>query len=352
MGIWYTTREAVKDALDVKETARSDAQVDRAIEAASRSVEGLLHRRFYPESTTRFMDWPNAQRARPWRLWLDANEVVSVTTLTSGGSEIPSSEYFLRRADDRDEPPYTFIDLDLSTAAAFGNGPTWQRDIAITGVFGYRDDTAPAGALAASLDGTATTATVTDSGAVGVGDLLLIGAERLAVTGKAMTDTAVNISSSDALTSSAADVSLKLSTGTGAPVPGEVILIDSERMLVVDAAGTTLTLKRAWDGSVLAEHNAGADIYAPRLLTVQRGAVGTVAASHTSGAAVARQVYPGPVAALCEAYALNTLLQRESGYARVAGTGDNAKEFTGRGIKALEMDAYRTYGRKARTRAV
>src|SRR5690606_22447868 len=57
---WYTTRETVKAALDYKETARNDAQVDRAIESASRAVEGLLHRRFYPETATRYFDWPNA----------------------------------------------------------------------------------------------------------------------------------------------------------------------------------------------------------------------------------------------------------------------------------------------------
>ena len=33
MGIWYITREAVKAALDIKDTSRSDGQVDRAIEA-------------------------------------------------------------------------------------------------------------------------------------------------------------------------------------------------------------------------------------------------------------------------------------------------------------------------------
>jgi len=39
MGIWYATREQVKAALDAAETARNDAQVDRAIESGARSIE-------------------------------------------------------------------------------------------------------------------------------------------------------------------------------------------------------------------------------------------------------------------------------------------------------------------------
>ena len=350
MGIWYSTREAVKDALDVKETARADGQIDRAIEAASRSVEGLLHRRFYPWTGTRYFDWPNSQRARPWRLWLDANELVSVTTLTSGGTVIPETDYFVRRSDDLGEPPYDHIELDLDSPASFGGGSTHQRDIAITGVFGYGDDTAPAGALGAALDDSATSVTVTDAGAVGVGDLLLVDTERMVVTGRAMADTGLTISG--VLASSQAGVTVTVSSSTGAPAPGEVILLDSERMLVVDTAGTTLTVKRAWDGSVLAAHDTGTAVWASRSLTVQRAAVGTVAASHADGVSLARHVYPGPVTTLCEAYALNTLLQARAGYARTAGEGDGARESTGRGVKAAERDAYRAYGRKARLRGV
>lgn len=54
----YATREQVKQALDIKESARSDLQIDIAIEAASDSVDGLLHRVFYPQVMTRYFDWP------------------------------------------------------------------------------------------------------------------------------------------------------------------------------------------------------------------------------------------------------------------------------------------------------
>lgn len=338
----YVTREAVKSALDVKQTARSDAQVDRAIAAASRAVEARLRRRFYPETDTRYFDWPTSRSRTSWRLWLDANELISVTSLSSGGTTISPADYFLRRSDDRDEPPYDQIQLDLGTSAVFDTGDTHQKNIAITGVFGYCADEEATGSLAEALDDSETEVDVTDSSLIGVGDLIRVDDERMIVTGKMMLDTGVTAS---ALTDRNNDVSITLSTATGAPTVGEVILIDSERMLVVDRAGLVLTVKRAWDGSVLASHASGASIWAPRTLTVSRAVLGTTAASHEDGTAVARHVPPALVTELALAYALNNLLQSQSGYARTAGEGDNAREFTGRGIRALEKDAFRAYGR-------
>lgn len=353
MGIWYATREDVKSALDSLETARNNARIDRAIEAASRNVEGLTHRRFYPWTGTRYKDWPNLlQYARSWRLWLDEDELVSVTSLISGGTTIPSTDYFLEPSNLG--PPYNCIEIDLASTASWdSNADTHQRSIAITGVFaGCSVETEPAGALAEALDDSETGVDVTDSSGLGVGDLILVGSEYMRITAKGWLDTAVNIDASDSMTASAADVSILLSTTVGAPTTGEVILINSEKMLVVDVAGSTLTVKRAWDGSVLATHAANADIYAPRSLTVVRGSLGTTAATASASAPVSRYVVPGPVNTLTVAYAMNTLLQQGSGYARVSGSGDNAKEFTGRGIAAAEKDVVRSYGRQLRIGAV
>src|SRR5688572_18137976 len=115
----YTTREAVKRALDSKQVARNDEEVDRALEAGAELIFGETHRRFYPWTGTRYLDWPNYQYARSYRLWLDANEVASVTTLVSGGVTISASDYFLRRSDDVDEAPYTYIEVDQDSSAAF-----------------------------------------------------------------------------------------------------------------------------------------------------------------------------------------------------------------------------------------
>ena len=58
---WYANREQVKRALDVAETARNNAQIDRAIAASSLSIEKQLRRRFYPWDGTRYFGF------QPWR---------------------------------------------------------------------------------------------------------------------------------------------------------------------------------------------------------------------------------------------------------------------------------------------
>ncbi|MCI0687228.1 MAG: hypothetical protein L0Y54_08335 [Sporichthyaceae bacterium] len=349
----YCLREEVKAALDTAETARNNTQVDRAIESASRAIDGgrqiggLLRRRFYPELATRYFDWPNHSYARPWRLWLGPDELISADLVVAGGVTIAGSDYFLEPANSG--PPFTRIEIDLSSASAFAPATgTHQRAIAITGLYGFNADEAPAGALAEALDSTETDVDVTDSSPLGAGSIIKVDSERLLVTGRSMLDTG---QSSSALTASSADVAITgISAGT--IKVGEVLLVDSERMLAVDAAGTTITVKRAWDGTALAAHSGGADIYAPRTLTVTRGALGTTAASHNTATAVTRHLVPPLVRDLCIAEAINQLQLETAGYARVIGEGDNAREGTGRSLFDLRKAAAAAYGRQARLAAV
>ena len=151
---WYATREDVQRALDSKLTARNNAQIDRALESASRDVDALCHRRFYPETDTRSWDWPGQQYALPWRLWLDDNELISVTALTSGGTTIAASDYFLEP--NRGGPPYNRLEIDLDSTAGFGGGNTHQRAITVTGLFGYANDETSVGTLTAAVSSTTT----------------------------------------------------------------------------------------------------------------------------------------------------------------------------------------------------
>jgi hypothetical protein len=111
-------------------------------------------------------------------------------------------------------------------------------------------------------------------------------------------------------------------------------------------------VKRAWDGSTIAAHTAGATIYAPRTLTVTRGALGTTAAAHATSSTAYRWDPPGPVRQLVIAEALTDLLQGRSGYARTAGSGENERETSGRGLADLRQRVYVSHGRKARMRSV
>lgn len=346
------TREQVKAALDVKTTARSDAQVDAAIEAATDSVEGFLHRVFYPQTATRYWEWPNFQYAYPWRLWLDNKELADVTSnvpvVTSGGVVIPASACNFEPVNSG--PPFTYLELRRDMSYGFGVGPTPQRDIAITGTYGYWTRTAPGGALAAAMtDTTGTAASVTNSAAVGVGDNILIGTERMIVTDKAMVSTS-QTQQSGLTTAAVNDVALGVTDGTKYS-QNELLLLDSERLLVVDIAGNILTVKRGWDGSVAAAHS-GATIYAQRLLTVTRGDLGSTAATHLIGAAIARSVVPGLVNQLGTAESLVAVTLGPAAYATTQGSGAGKQSNVGAGVPDVRDRCYERFGRKARKRVV
>lgn len=340
---WYCRREDVKDALDSKETARTNRQIDRAVESASRAVEGLLRRRFYPKLATRYFDWPNFQSAPPWRLWLDGNELISLTTLSSGGAAISASDYLLRRADDLDEPPYDQIQLDRSATAAFGGGSTPQQDIAVTGLWGYSNDEEEVGSLSGSLAAsTSATASITWATAdIGVGDILRIDSERMIVTGRSMVDSGQNLGT--ALTASKANTTVDVSTASAFALD-EILLIDSERMRVVDISGD-LTVIRAWDGSTLAAHSLGADIYTLTGIELDRAQLGTSIAAHSSSAVIYRWTPPGLVKDLCVAEALNQVLSEQAGYARTVGSGESERNASGAGLRDLRELARAEFGR-------
>lgn len=348
MGVWYATREDVKSALDVMETARSNSQVDGAIEAASRAVESLTLRRFYPWTGTRYLDWPNRSDAPGYRLYLDENELISLETLVSGGDTILVADYNLEPYNDG--PPYDTIELKTNSGASFSvaNTGSSQRSIALTGVFGYSAVELYGGTVQEALDASETAVDVSDSAAVGVGNIIRVDSERMIVTGKTMRTLDQVLTVNLTALNSADQVFV---SGTGFVV-NETIMIDSEKMLVIDVATGYIVVKRAWDGSVLAAHTAGATIYAPRTLTVQRGTLGTTAATHIDAAPVYVHQVPGLVRELTVAEALNILLQRQSGYAREVGSGDNAREATGRGIKDLRAETRERYGRQMRKLAV
>ena len=157
------------------------------------------------------------------------------------------------------------------------------------------------------------------------------------VTAKAQLDTAVDFSSGGT-TADKSDNAITMD-GPGLIV-GEVILVDAERMLVVEYNSATeiATVKRAWDGTVLATHTTPS-VFAPRTLTVERGAVGTTAATHADTTAITRNVPPGPITDLCIAEVVTTFEQESAGYGRVIGSGDNTREARGAGLDSVRKQA-------------
>src|SRR5687767_900097 len=347
MGIWYATREQVKSSLEIAHSSWSDSLIGRKLESSSRSIEGFLHRRFYPERRTVRMDWPNLQSAATWQLWLESEEIITLETLTSGGTTIPGSDRFLRRGDDRDEPPYSLIEIDLSTASAFGGGLTFQRSVSLLGVYGY-DETNTSVPAHAQLGGNINSSVqsmvlnplngVFD---VGVGSLIIMGTERMVLTERRMSDTTQNLQTT--MSSDLSDTIVDVTDGTAFAV-GEIILLGAERMRINDIAGNNLIVSRAWDGTVLTTHSANEDVYALRTFTVQRGVLGSTAASHTAAASTWAHDY-GIVNELCVAETVVALEQNSSAYARTVGSGANAREASGAGLEDIRARAMAARGR-------
>jgi hypothetical protein len=342
----YCTREDVQLALDVKTTYRDSALTDSAVMAAAGDTYGIMHRRFFPEDGVKYFDWPNYQYAYPWRIWLEQYDLVTATQVTTGGVTIPLGDIFFEPVNKEAGEPYTYMELDRSTNASFGVGPTPQRDVGITGTWGYCATWTPLTSLAADIDDSSVTLQV--AGPVGTGAIVLAGSERMIVSDRAMTSTGDTISSDLAAESNATLVA----TATPADFSqGEEIMVDAESMLVT-AVTSGLVVKRAWNGTPLAAHTSGAAIYAPRSLTVMRGQLGTAAAAHAEGDPLSAHAAPPLIRELNIALAENTVLQKTSGYARTVGEGDSLRNASGAGLADLIARARARHGRKARTAVV
>jgi len=353
VGLWYATREDVRLALDSKESAQNSAQIDRAIESASREAERICARKFAPVTATRYFPRPSGDYSRAYRLWLDENELISVTTLSSGGTAIASTDYFLEPVNSG--PPFRSIELDLDSGASFTSGASSQRQISITGLWGYNDDQDAAGALAEALDASETEVQVTNSSVIGVGHILKVDSERMIVNDKQPLDTAQNLGI--ALTDRKNDNTVAVTDGT-MYFAGETIKIDAELMYVVSISANTLTVVRGEGGSVLAAHSIGADIYALRSLTVSRGALGSTAATHSSAAAVTKWHAPEGVRDYVIASAIVQNSQEATGYGQRVGSemaerdSSGSENLSGRGLVDKRRTLRRTYARQFRKRAV
>ena len=348
----YCTREDVQRAPDFRDSQLTNAIIDRALQSTARDIEGHLHRTFYPYDATFKWDWPNYQYAAPWKLWFDQWDLVSATQVQSPqGTTISLGSVIFRPVNRRPGWPYTYMELDRSASVAFAAGATPQLSIWITGTWGFTADTDSAGTLAASVSSTsAASITVSDGSLMGVGDLLIVDSERLLVQERA-TATTGQTNVSGGTTASAADNAITVTDGTQVHA-GEMLLIDSERLLVTDVTGNVLTVKRAWDGTVLATHSTATTLYAYRLLTVARGQLGTTAATHSNAAPVSRHRVPSGIRDLAIAECINRVAQMSGGWQVEVGEGGSVHAAPGAGLADLWDEAVTTYGRKARQRTI
>lgn len=355
----YCTRQDVMSATDIKQTEDFVRHIDSALESAADDVDGLTNRRFWNAVETAAFDWPNFTGAYPWRIWLDAFEVadkdgsgplglapvIMTGVQSSSPVTIPLASVFWRPRNYG--PPWNAVELNRASSYSFGQSDTPQEDVSVQAVRGYWTRTRPGGTLAADVTSSATAVTVSDSSAVGVGDVIIAGTEQMLVQDMAFASTSVT--GSGCSTDSAADNVLTVPDGTAFSA-GEVLQIDAEQMLALSITGNAITVERGFGGTVLADHTALA-VYAQRQLTVERGFGGTTAASHDSGDDLLVSVVPGMVRELAIAEALNYVFQKTSGYARTIGE-NGARTVPGGSLPDLRKRVLTQFGRKARQRAV
>lgn len=375
----YASRDDVMRSIDFKSGVLSVARVDRALVTASENIEGHLHRVFYPWDDVRLFDWPNYQYAFPWRLWLTRHDLLCLTLAQSpgaaggaAGTTIPLNRVLLRPAVPQRGFPWTSIELDRSTNVAFNVGATPQNSIWLTGTFGFTGDADNLTTITSSIGTGDTTITVADGSGVGAGDVLILGyarpaapyplyrgtagavqpyaGERVICQDKTAASTGLT-QASGCTTASMADDTLTWTGSGNAPAAGEVLLLDSERMLVTEIIGSTATVSRAWDGTELAAHSS-ASIYAYRTLTVIRGELGTTAAAASSGTAVWRHRPPQLIRDLAIAEACNQVLQEIAAYSRTEGAEGAAAASPGIGLAEKWDEATTRFGRKARIGAI
>lgn len=340
---WYCSRESLKRAVGIS-GADKDALIGSYLEAASEDIEQLLSRRFIPETATKLFRWPQRNGGSAVLYFAD-EDLIAVTTLqvkaqNASPTTIVAADYFLEP--NNAGPPYSRIEIDLSSTAAFEAGDTPQRSISVLGRWGFREDTRAAGALAEADDGSETELDVTDASLIDVGDTILIGTEAMFVSSRATLTTGTTLNA--ALTADVNNVTVAVVAGTSVK-QGEVILVDSEKMLVESITANNLTVKRAYDGSVLATHANATTVFAYRTLTVVRAVNGTTAATHLTAAAITKYAPPADVVLYCLAKAILALKQGESGWTGQIGGSEGAVTVQPWSVAAMRHELIEKYGK-------
>ena len=342
---WYCSREQVKSSLGIY-GLEHDKAIDLAIEGASRRVDTWTRRRFIPETKTVLLSWPPRQNSLSWKLWLPL-DIISVTTLRtkaqdSSPTTIVAADYFLEPQ--YYGPPYDRIEIDLSSTASFEAGDTSQRSISVLGSWGYKDATKSTGTIddAGGISATETTLIVSDASLIDVGDTLLIETEQIFVSNRdfaALGTVLIN----GALTATITEnVVADPAHGIKA---GEVIRVDTEQMFVLYVSGNTLTVTRAYNGSVLASHADNTAIHINRTLTIERAINGTTGATHADAVAISKYEVPFDIGQWCRAESIAVYTQEGAGWGRIIGQGDGAREFGGRDLSSLRETMIKQYKR-------
>lgn len=346
----YATREAVKlaSAGSIRGSVLNDT-LDRHISAVTREIDDAIASNadgasFIPVTETRYFDGNGLDHI--WTPFLVSASTLKVDEDADGVYEITlaaNTDYWLW-PDNEDAKRRIDLNPESTQLGAF---PSGRRRVELVGQFAYSSLTTTAGTVTSGLaaSAAATTFEASNGSLIGVGDCLLIETEQVFVTDKTSLDIAQN--TSGALTASVTNTTVVLG---GAPTVavkvGEILRIESEQMRVTAVNSTTsFEVERAWDGTTLAAHISGSDVFIFRTITIERGVNGTTAATHADASAISRYFPPADVNDWCIAEVVARFMQEQAGWGREIGGGDGAREFRGGELRMLRERAIQRYRR-------
>ena len=180
----YVTSSELKATLNMTGETYADADIAVAVEAASRAVDGLCNRRFYPDSDASQVRYYTPQSGSVCSIddLLTLTSVYTDTSLdgTFSTQLTTNTNFFVEPLNAAaDGMPYTRLKINPMSAAYFPDG---HRTVKVTGKFGWtaappaikqattilaakllqRSRDAPFGILAAGIDGVASRIPIND----------------------------------------------------------------------------------------------------------------------------------------------------------------------------------------------
>ncbi len=159
-----------------------DANLLRLVSRVSRSFDDLCERHFYSVEGTRYFDGNGGTVVA-------IDDLVSATTVVDDGvTLVASTDYWLGPDNRLANQPARSLELnpDSTTKTTFSHG---RRKVAITGIWGYSNETEASGltGTVATAGGTTLTASAAADAVIYAGDTLVIEDEQLYVSAVAST---------------------------------------------------------------------------------------------------------------------------------------------------------------------
>jgi hypothetical protein len=183
----YLGVESFRARVGIADTTH-DADLLAFLNDATRAIERDARRVFFPYIATARYRFPPYAPSATWAQWMDEDLLsVSLIQVAASGQDatpitIPSTDYFLEP--NQFGPPYSRIEIDLSSQSALQSGPTPQQAIAVTGQWGSCNATVAAGTETGLSSATATQLTCSNAALIDQGDVLLVDSEAIYVSGR------------------------------------------------------------------------------------------------------------------------------------------------------------------------